>query len=74
MRAGEGRTLAMIDPTLIERVRSGAYVVDPKAVAGAIVERRRAARRLSRMLVAGEGHRAAGRVTEDGPLAGGDAA
>ena len=46
-----------IDPELRRRVAAGEYVVDPHAVAGAILRRRsdRAeARRLSRMLVAGE--------------------
>jgi hypothetical protein len=66
--------LEMVDPALIERVRAGAYVVDPHAVAGAMLERRRDAARLSRMLVAGERNGAAGGVAEGGPLARGDAA
>jgi hypothetical protein len=46
-----------VDPELMRRVRSGEYVVDAQAVAAAIIRRsadRAAARRLSRMLVAGE--------------------
>ena len=46
-----------IDPELMRRVRAGEYVVDAQAVAAAILRRsadRAAARRLSRMLVAGE--------------------
>ena len=55
-----------IDPELMRRVRAGEYVVDAHAVAAAILRRsadRAAARRLSRMLVAGE---------LDGPSAGPD--
>ena len=46
-----------IDPELMRRVAAGEYVVDPHAVAAAILRRhadRAEARRLSRMLVAGE--------------------
>ena len=46
-----------IDPELMRRVRAGEYVIDAQAVAAAILRRsadRAAARRLSRMLVAGE--------------------
>jgi hypothetical protein len=46
-----------IDPELMRRVSAGEYVVDPHAVAEAILRRgadRAAARRISRMLVAGE--------------------
>ena len=46
-----------IDPELMRRVRAGEYVVDPHAVADAIIRRRSdraAVRRLSRVLVAGE--------------------
>ena len=46
-----------IDPDLMRRVAAGEYVVDTQAVAAAILRRgadRAAARRLSRMLVAGE--------------------
>jgi hypothetical protein len=46
-----------IDPELMRRARAGEYVVDPHAVAEAILRRqadRAEARRLSRMLVAGE--------------------
>jgi hypothetical protein len=46
-----------IDPELMRRVAAGEYVVDPDAVAAAMLRRhadRAEARRLSRMLVAGE--------------------
>jgi hypothetical protein len=46
-----------IDTELMRRVRAGEYVVDPHAVADAMLRRhadRAAARRLSRMLVARE--------------------
>lgn len=46
-----------IDPELMRRVRAGEYVVDPHAVAGAILRRqadRAVARRISGMLVAGQ--------------------
>jgi hypothetical protein len=46
-----------IDPELMRRVSAGEYVVDPHAVAEAMLRRsadRATARRLSRMLVAGE--------------------
>jgi hypothetical protein len=46
-----------IDPELMRRVAAGEYVVDPDAVAAAMLHRhalRAEARRLSRMLVAGE--------------------
>ena len=59
-----------IDPELMRRVRAGEYVVDPQAVAGAILRRRSdrvAVRRLSRMLVAGELDR--GAIGADEPRA-----
>jgi hypothetical protein len=46
-----------IDPALRKSIHDGTYVVDPDAVAGAIVSRLcdvRTARRLSRVLVSGE--------------------
>jgi hypothetical protein len=46
-----------IDPELMRRVAAGEYVVDPHAVAAAMLRRRAdlaEARRVSRMLVAGE--------------------
>ena len=46
-----------IDPELMRRVREGDYIVDPHAVAEAILRRgaaRAEARRISEMLVAGE--------------------
>lgn len=56
-----------IDPELMRRVRAGEYVVDPHAVADAMLRRRSdraAVRRLSRMLVAGELDRGAVRSHE----------
>lgn len=47
-----------VDPHLVRAVRDGTYSVDPQAVAEAIMrrsERLREARRISRVLVAGEG-------------------
>jgi hypothetical protein len=44
-----------VDPQLLKSVREGTYVVDPHAVAGAILDRRRDrrdAQRLARMLEA----------------------
>jgi hypothetical protein len=46
-----------VDPELRRRIAAGEYVVDPHAVASAMLRRsahRAEARRLSRMLVAGE--------------------
>jgi hypothetical protein len=46
-----------VDPQLLKSVREGTYVVDPHAVAGAIIQRHedvRAAGRLARMLEAVE--------------------
>jgi hypothetical protein len=46
-----------VDPELRRRIAEGTYVVDPRAVAEAMVRRsadRADARRLSRMLVSGE--------------------
>jgi hypothetical protein len=61
-----------IDPELMRRVTSGDYVVDPQAVAAAIMRRgadRAEARRLSRVLVAGErdGFPAAADQPQSGP-------
>jgi hypothetical protein len=47
-----------IDPELMRRIAAGEYVVDPHAVAAAMMRRsadRREARRLSKMLVARQG-------------------
>jgi hypothetical protein len=58
-----------VDPDLRRRIESGEYVVDPHAVAGAMLRRRAdlaEARRVSRMLVAGELDRLAGRGDEPG--------
>ena len=59
-----------VDPDLKRRVANGTYVVDPHAVAEAMLRRRAdrdQARRLSRMLVSGELHRPA--VGPDEPRA-----
>jgi hypothetical protein len=69
--ARERDSLVMVDPALIERVRTGAYVVDPQAVAGAIMRRALEEHCLSRMFVAGEGHGTSGRVSEGGAASGG---
>ena len=64
-----------IDPALRQAIQDGTYVVDPHAVAGAIVGRlgdASAARRLSRVLVAGERDTAPVRPEERKPLAGPD--
>lgn len=56
-----------VDRDLAERIRAGEYVVDPHAVAGAMLRHsaaRAEARRLSRMLVAGELDRFPGRAHE----------
>ena len=66
-----------IDPALRKAVADGTYVVDPQAVAGAIVGRLadvRTARRLSRVLVAGERDGRAVRSEERKPLTGPDRA
>jgi hypothetical protein len=52
-----------VDPQLVQAVREGTYVVDPRAVADAIV--RRGGRRLSDVLEALERDGAAPRVAED---------
>ncbi len=66
-----------IDPALRKSIHDGTYVVDPYAVAGAIVGRLgdvRTARRLSRVLIARERDTRAVRPEERKPLAGpGDA-
>jgi hypothetical protein len=64
-----------IDPALRQSVLEGTYVVDPEAVAGAIVGRLsdvRTARRLSRVLVARERDASSVRPEERKPLAGPD--
>jgi hypothetical protein len=65
--------LVIVDPALVERVRAGAYVVDPQAVAGAIMRHALEAHWLSgsRMFVAGEGHGPSCRVPEGGAASGG---
>jgi hypothetical protein len=64
--------LLVVDPDLARRLARGEYVVDPSAVAEAILRRARrraAARRLSAMLEAAEGDRGSGGVQEDGGVA-----
>jgi hypothetical protein len=68
----EGNELAMIDPELVRRVREGSYVIDPQAVAVAMVERRRDADVLSRVLVSAQRHRFAGGTDQDGAGPGAD--
>jgi hypothetical protein len=66
-----------IDPALRQSIVDGTYVVDPQAVAGAIVGRLddvRTARRLSRMLVAGKRDARAVRPEQDQPGPGADRA
>ena len=76
--APDGRgasVLLVVDPDLARRLARGEYVVDPSAVAEAILRRARrraAARRLSAMLEAAERERGSGGVEEDGGAAGDD--
>jgi hypothetical protein len=70
-------TMSGIDPALRQSIVDGTYVVDPQAVAGAIVGRLddvRTARRLSRMLVAGKRDARAVRPEQDQPGPGADRA
>jgi hypothetical protein len=60
-------TMDGVDPLLVKAVRDGTYVVDPHAVAGAIVRRgqqRAEAARLAGVLESGEGLDASGRRPE----------
>jgi hypothetical protein len=52
-----------VDPQLVHAVRQGTYVVDPHAVAEAIMRRRR--RRLTAVLKALENDDASGCIPED---------
>jgi hypothetical protein len=64
-----------VDPGLLRRIRDGEYVVDPHAVAEAMLRRgaqRAEAQRLSRMLVARELDRLPGRPDEPGARPGRD--
>jgi hypothetical protein len=64
-----------IDPELMRRVAAGEYVVDPHAVADAMLRRsaeRHEARRLLRMLEAREGDRPSVRSDKPQPGPGGD--
>jgi hypothetical protein len=64
-----------VDPELRRRIAAGEYVVDPHAVAAAILRRsadRADARRLSRMLVSGELDRLPGGPDQPHPRTGRD--
>ena len=67
-----------VDPALIQSLEDGTYVVDPHAVADAMLRRREdlaEARRLSQVLVAAQvDEAAAGRADLDDPAAGADVA
>jgi hypothetical protein len=71
-------TMDDVDPALRESLEKGTYVVDPRAVAGAIIrhhEQLAEARRLSAMLVAGKlGDGAVGGTEAAGGAAGADVA
>ena len=70
-------TMDGIDPTLAQAVANGTYVVDPTAVADAILRRRddlAEARRLSEMLVAAQLDESPGAVAQRHPSAGADVA
>jgi hypothetical protein len=71
-------TMDGVDPALIKALEDGTYVVDPHAVADAMLRRREhlaEARRLSKVLVAAQvDEPAAGRVDLDDPAAGADVA
>ena len=71
-------TVDGVDPALVKSLEEGTYVIDPHAVAEAMLRRREQlaeARRFSEMLVAGEvDQRAAGRADLDEPAAGADVA
>jgi hypothetical protein len=59
-----------VDPQLVRAVRDGSYTVDPRAVAEAIMrrsERLREARRISRVLIAGEGRDGSVGAPDDEP-------
>ena len=65
--------MGRVDPDLVKAIREGTYVVDPHAVAGAIIarqERRAEAQRLATVLEAGErnGGPVGGSDDESGPL------
>lgn len=64
-----------VDAELKRRIAEGEYVVDPHAVAAAMLRRsadRAEARRLSRMLVSGEVHRFPGGADQPRPGTGRD--
>lgn len=66
-----------IDPTLAQAIAQGTYMVDPAAVADAILRRHSDladARRLSEVLVAAQLDERTGGVAQSGPGAGADVA
>ena len=71
-------TMDGVDPALLKALEEGTYVVDPHAVAEAMLRRREQlaeARRLSKVLVAGQvDERAIGPADLDEPAAGADVA
>jgi hypothetical protein len=71
-------TMDGVDPALLKALEEGTYVVDPRAVADAILRRHEQlaeARRLSRVLVAGQlDEPAVGGMDLDEPAAGADVA
>jgi hypothetical protein len=71
-------TMDGVDPTLLKALEEGTYVVDPHAVAEAMLRRREQlaeARRLSAVLVAAQvDERAVGGADLDEPTAGADVA
>ena len=71
-------TMDGVDPALLKALEEGSYVVDPRAVAEAMLRRRdqlAEARRLSKVLIAAQvDETAAGRTDLDEPAAGADVA
>jgi hypothetical protein len=70
-------TMDGVDPALLKALEQGTYVVDPRAVADAIVRRRQnltEARRLSRMLVSAQVDDPAAGLPRRDPAAGADVA
>ena len=70
-------TMSCIDPTLAQAIANGTYVVDPAAVADAIVRRHSDladARRLSEVLVAGQRDERSSGIAQGNSGAGADVA
>jgi hypothetical protein len=62
-------SMERVDPHLVQAVRQGSYVVDPRAVAEAMMRRRAqrdAARRLAAVLESGELDGGSAGIAEDG--------